>query len=170
MSHLRLERRWRLPISPPPEAESLLVPWWLPPLFLLCALVLAPWIAWLVVSLPSQEVAAHWQLAWGGFDVGLAALLAGTGFALIKRSPTAEILAAMTAAFLICDAWFDTLTSRGSSTVAVAVAEAVLAELPLALVCLWIARNIEQVLADARPFLERAGFQVKHRRLAPPDD
>ncbi len=75
----------------------------------------------------------------------------------------------MTAAFLICDAWFDTLTSRGRSTVVIAVLEAVLVELPLAALCLWIARNVDRVLADARPFLERVGFRVENRRLVPPD-
>ena len=28
-------RRW-LPISPPPDADSMLVPWWIPPLAALC--------------------------------------------------------------------------------------------------------------------------------------
>ena len=160
---------WRIPFRPPPDTDGLLVPWWLAPLFVLGGLLLAPWIVWLVVSLPSREVANHWQIAWSGFDVALAVLLVSTGVALARRSPAAEILAAMTAAFLICDAWFDTLTSRGRSTVVIAILEAVLVELPLAALCLWIARNVERVLADARPFLERAGFRVEKRRLVPPD-
>ena len=50
------------------DADKLLVPWWLPSLFVLFAAALAPWIVWLLLTLPSQEVAAHWELAWGGFD------------------------------------------------------------------------------------------------------
>jgi hypothetical protein len=37
------------------------------------------------------------------------------------------------------------------------------------MVCIWIARNIERVLSDARPFLQRAGFHVERHRLVPPD-
>ena len=87
---------WRIPFRRPPDSDGLLVPRWLAPVFVLGALVLLPWIVWLVVSLPSHEVANHWQIAWGGFDVALAVLLASTGVALARRSPAAEILAAMT--------------------------------------------------------------------------
>jgi hypothetical protein len=161
--------RWRLPVRPPPNADQLLFPWWIPSLFMLCALALGPWVVWLFISLPSREVAHHWDVAWTGLDVGLAALLAGTGIALALRSPVAAVLASMTAAVLICDAWFDVVTSSGTTTLAIALVEALLVELPLAIVCIWIARNIERVLSDARPFLQRAGFRVEHGRLVPPE-
>ena len=93
-------RRWRLPISPPPDADSMLVPWWIPPLFVAFALALAPWIVWLFVSLPSQEVANNWEVAWGGFDVALGVLLAATGISLARRSPVRGDLASMTAGIL----------------------------------------------------------------------
>ncbi|HVP75737.1 MAG TPA: hypothetical protein VMS63_06925 [Gaiellaceae bacterium] len=162
-------RRWRLPISPPPDAESMLVPWWIPPLFVILGLALAPWIVWLFVSLPSQEVANNWEVAWGGFDVALGALLAATGISLARRGRFAGLLASMTAGLLLADAWFDTITSRGTGKLALALLEAFCVEVPLALVCLWIVRNIERVLADARPFLVRAGFRIERRRLVPPD-
>ena len=153
-------RKLRLPVGKPADADTLLVPWWLPPLFLLFALALAPWIAWLLVSLPSNEVAVHWDVAWGGFDIGVAALLVATGVTLARRSPASEIFAAMTGSFLICDAWFDVVTSRGTTTLVIAVLEAVLVELPLAFTCIWIARNVERVVADARPLLQRAGLRM----------
>ncbi|HEX4525142.1 MAG TPA: hypothetical protein VH108_00200, partial [Gaiellaceae bacterium] len=102
------------------------------------------------------------------FDVALALLLAGTALTLARRSPLAEIFAAMTGAFLICDAWFDVMTSTGRTTLIVALLEALLVELPLAVTCLWIARNVERVVADARPFLERTGFRSERGRLASP--
>jgi hypothetical protein len=154
----RRARKRRLPAGRPPDPERRFVPWWLPSLFMLFALALAPWIVWLVVSLPSEEVAAHWEVAWGGFDIGLAALLVATAFTLAKQRPSAEIFASMTAAVLICDAWFDVVTSHGTTTVVIAVLEAVLVELPLAVTCIWIARNVERLLSDGRPFFERAGF------------
>jgi len=104
--------RPRLSIGRPADDDVLLVPWWVPWLFVLFAVALAPWVIWLLVTLPSQEVAAHWEIAWGGFDVGVAVLLVATAVSLIRRSPIAEIFAAMAAAVLICDAWFDVLTSR----------------------------------------------------------
>jgi hypothetical protein len=162
------ERGGRLPVGPPADADGF-VPWWLPALFVVLGLVLAPWIVWLIVSLPSEQIANHWSIAWAGFDVALAVILVATGVTLARRSPAAEILAAMAATFLICDAWFDTMTSRGTTTVVAAILEAVLVELPLAVVCLLIARNFERVLADAAPFLRRAGFRLEGRRLVPPD-
>jgi hypothetical protein len=162
-------RRWRLPISPPPDAASMLVPWWIPPIFVAFALALAPWIVWLFVSLPSQEVANNWEVAWGGFDVALGALLAATGISLARRAPSAGILASMTAALLLADAWFDIITSHGTGKLVLALVEAFCVELPLAIVCLWIVRNIERVVADARPFLVRSGFRIEGRRLVPPE-
>jgi len=159
----------RIVLRRPAHADELIVPWWLPSLFVLFGLVLAPWIVWLIARLPSHQVANHWEVAWAGFDGALAVLLVATGVALARRSPAAGILAAMAGAFLICDAWFDMMTSRGTPTVIAAILEAVLVELPLAAVCLWIATNVERLLADARPFLERAGFRVEHRRLVPPE-
>ena len=160
--------RVRAAVTRPDDAAQLPVPWWLPPLFMLFAVALAPWIVWLLATLPAHEVASHWEIAWGGFDVALALLLAGTAVTLARRSPLAEIFAAMTGAFLICDAWFDVMTSTGGTTLIVALLEALLVELPLAVTCLWIARNMERVVADARPFLERAGFRIEHGRLASP--
>ena len=157
-------------VGKPADADHLLVPWWLPTVFMGFALLLAPWIVWLVITLPSQEVANHWEIAWGGFDVALAALLTATGVTLARRAPSAEIFAAMTGAFLICDAWFDVMTSRGRTTVIVALLEAFLVELPLAVTCLWIARNVERVVADMRPFLQRAGFRIEGRRLVAPEE
>lgn len=141
-------------------ADEPLVPAWLPALFALFSLALAPWIVWLIVTLPSEEVAARWEVAWGGFDVGLAALLLALAVTLARRSPSAEIIAAMTAAVLVCDAWFDVVTSHGKTKLIVALLEAVLVELPLAATCLWIARNVERVLADTRPLLEQAGLRT----------
>lgn len=48
---------------------------WVAPLFGLAALALAPWIVVLIRTLPAAHRSAHWNLAWAGFDVGLALLL-----------------------------------------------------------------------------------------------
>jgi hypothetical protein len=49
---------------------------------------------------------------------------------------------------LVCDAWFDVITSRPGSEMWEAIAEAVLVELPLAAVCAFIAYDAETFLAS----------------------
>ena len=115
------------------------VPPWVGSAFLVLAVGLLPWIAWLFISLPDEATAAHWRLAWGGFDVGLAAALATTAVLIVRGSTLTEAAAGVTGAMLVCDAWFDVLTSRGTTDVAVAAVLAVVAELPLAFCCFWIA-------------------------------
>jgi hypothetical protein len=145
-----------------------LVPPWVAPALLLCAVVLIPWTALLFLTLPPHYAASHWRLAWGGFDVGLGIALATTGLTVARRSPFAEVTATITGTLLCCDAWFDVLTSRGVSDIAQAAASAVLVELPLAALCFWMARNLAHAVEVARPFLQAAGFTVSNNRLVPP--
>ena len=56
---------------------------------------------------------------------------------------------------LVCDAWFDIATASRGSEMGMAIATAVLLELPLAVICLWVARNVERahelLMRRARP-------------------
>jgi hypothetical protein len=148
--------------------DQRLVPRWVALGFLLLTLGLLPWTIWLFVSLPDDHLAQNWALAWGGFDVGLGIALGVTAVTLLNRSPFSGIASAVAGTLLVCDAWFDITTSRGTDERLQAIALALVVELPLAAVCFWIARNIERVLADARPHLERMGFRIHNRRLEPP--
>ncbi|MBV8064990.1 MAG: hypothetical protein JOY72_00620 [Actinobacteria bacterium] len=145
-----------------------LVPPWMAPALVLCAVVLIPWIALLFLTLPRHYTANHWPLAWGGFDVGLGIALASTGIQVARRSPYAEVTAAITGTLLCCDAWFDVLTSRGTSDVLQALASALLIELPIAITCFWVARNIAQAVETVRPFLIASGFTIARNKLVPP--
>ncbi|MDP9284488.1 MAG: hypothetical protein M3P41_05995 [Actinomycetota bacterium] len=145
-----------------------LIPPWIAPAFLLCAIVLLPWTAFLFFALPRHYVANHWQLAWGGFDIGLGLALATTAVSVARRSPFAEVTAAVTGTLLVCDAWFDVLTSRGMSDVVQAAVEAVFVELPIAALCFWMATNLAHAVEIARPFLQAAGFTIEGNRLVPP--
>jgi hypothetical protein len=151
----------------PPDER--LVPTWVGRLFAVLTVLLIPWTIWLMFDLPSQARADHWDIAWAGFDIALGVSLGTTAITILRRSPWTAITATVTATLLVCDAWFDVMTADTSSAVMRALAEACFAELPLALLCLWVARNVERVLADARPFLVRAGFRVRGGRLVPPD-
>jgi hypothetical protein len=122
----------------------------------------------LFTTLPRHYVANHWDVAWGGFDIGLGLALATTAVVVVRRSPYAEVTATITGTLLVCDAWFDVLTSRGASDIAQAAASALLIELPLAALCFWMARNLAHAVEIARPFLQAAGFTIAQNKLVPP--
>jgi hypothetical protein len=151
------------------DNRTSLAPPWIGPAFLLCAVVLIPWATMLFLTLPRHYGANHWRLAWGGFDIGLGLALATTAVAVLRRSPVSEIAATITGTLLVCDAWFDVLTSHGSSDIAQALVSALLIELPLAVVCFWIALNFAHAVEVARPYLSAAGFTIRDRRLVPPN-
>src|SRR4051794_6906092 len=121
-------------------------PRWVVPLFGLAALLLLPWVVLLVFALPSAHRAVHWDIAWAGFDVALALLLLAVAIAAWRRSPWLEGAATATATLLFVDVWFDVLTSSTRDEFVVSIAEAVLVELPLAVLCLVLARGAERRL------------------------
>jgi hypothetical protein len=112
-----------------------------PVFFGAASLVLVPWIAWLATSLPCRYLSQHWGVAWAGFDTALAAALALTCVALLRRAPWLDRAAVAAATLLAADAWFDVVTSRGAIGVALATTEAVGVELPVAFLCIWVARR-----------------------------
>jgi hypothetical protein len=126
-------------------------PRWVVPLFGLGALLLVPWIVLLVFALPSTHEAAHWDIAWAGFDVALALLLLTVAVAACRRSPWLEGAATATATLLFVDAWFDVLTSSTRAELFASAGEAVFVELPLAILCLLLARSVEQRLRVEPP-------------------
>jgi hypothetical protein len=119
-------------------------PRWVIPLFGLAGVVLVPWVVVLAVLLPSNHLAAHWDIAWAGFDVTMAVLLVSVALAAWRRSPWLEGAATAAATLLFVDAWFDILTSSTTGELVASLIEALLVELPLAALCLILARNTEQ--------------------------
>jgi hypothetical protein len=108
---------------------------------------LLPWAFWLSASLPPSHHSAHWDIAWSGFDVGLAICFCATAFAAHRRSPWVGALAAATGTLLLTDAWFDVVLESHGSEEATALFEAFAFELPAAAVCFWIAYRTERLLA-----------------------
>jgi hypothetical protein len=115
------------------------------------SLILLPWTVYLAYSLPSRQVSADYDVAWAGFDVMLMVALASTGYFALRRSRYLATAAAATAALLLVDAWFDVMTSLPGQRLD-PVAEAVLVELPLASVCIWLSLHTQQ-LAERRLLL-----------------
>ncbi len=127
---------------------------WVVPLFGLAAMLLVPWVVLLVYLLPSAHRSAHWDIAWSGFDVVLALLLSAVAVAAWRGSLWLEGAATAAATLLFVDAWFDVLTSSTRVELLVAICEAVLVELPLAFLCLLLARDAKRRLMPADPDLD----------------
>jgi len=125
-----------------------------PPLFAGFAVALVPWSAWLVVALPSHHVADHWDIAWAGFDIGLGVVLAATVVTALRSSRWLHAAAASAATMLVCDAWFDVMTSGRSLGFWLALAEALAVELPLAAVCVWVAMDADAFAERTRRYVE----------------
>ena len=116
------------------------------------AIALLPWTVYLSVTLPSRHESAHWDIVWPGFDIGIGLAITATIVALVRSSDYVPIVASIAGTLLLCDAWFDTLTSQPGSELAWATVEALVAELPLAAFCFWVALDSESV-AVARRFV-----------------
>jgi hypothetical protein len=141
------------PVPLPPPA-----PRWVAPLYLVLAVLLVPWTVYLGIVLPDHTTSAHWDVAWVGFDAAIVCALVLTAWCAYRRTNWVESSAAATATLLIVDAWFDCTTARGGSELAQALVQAVVVELPLAVLSLWIARHAVAVHSMA------AGWAARRRR------
>jgi len=111
---------------------------------------LLPWAFWLSSSLPATHQSAHWDLAWSGFDLGLALCFMGTAVAAYRRAIAwAGAFAAATGTLLLVDAWFDVILESHGNERGTAIFEAVAFELPAAAVCFWIAFRTERFVSRA---------------------
>jgi hypothetical protein len=120
---------------------------WVIGVFGLIGVGMLPWTIWLSASLKPHHVTERWDLAWSGFDMGLAVAFLLTAFAAWRKSPWVGALAAATATLLVTDAWFDIVLESHSEELRQAIYLAVFAELPLAALCFWIAYRTERFLA-----------------------
>jgi hypothetical protein len=118
----------------------------------LAAIFLVPWTLFLTFTLPSRHLTEHYDLAWVGFDIGLAVAFGATAWAAFRRLRWLLPVAAVTGTMLICDAWFDVVTSQGGSEIFEAALEAVFGELPLAALCAYIVIDVERFLATVDRF------------------
>ncbi len=107
---------------------------WRTALMLLCVAALIPWTVYLAVTLPNHYVARNWVLTWVGFDILLLTMLTLTALAGWKRRQLVFPTAFVSGVLLICDSWFDVMTSQRGSDLTQALLSAFLLELPLAFV------------------------------------
>lgn len=128
----------------PPEPDRVPLPRWVVPVLAVTAVALLPWTLWLTYSLPSRQVTPHYDLAWVGFDVALLTAFVVTAVCAVTSSRWLVPAAATTATMLMCDAWFDVVTSGAPGDRLEAVLQAGLGELPLAAICWYIVYDAER--------------------------
>jgi hypothetical protein len=104
--------------------------------------VLLPWCLILAATLPATYEANHWRLAWVGLDFGTAVAAGLTALLLHRQDPRAVLAATVAGTLLLVDAWFDVSTAGPGLDHNLAVAEAVLLEVPLA-ICAFVVASRE---------------------------
>ncbi|MFC5268367.1 hypothetical protein ACFPJ1_40210 [Kribbella qitaiheensis] len=107
---------------------------WRLALMLACVAALIPWIVYLAITLPSHYEARNWVATWVGFDVILLAMLVATAVFGWRRRLLLLPTAFASGVLLVCDAWFDVLTSQRGADLVQALLTALLVELPLAFI------------------------------------
>ncbi len=139
------------------------VPWWVAPAFSVLALGTVPWVIFLAVTLPRHATFAHYRGVWVGFDIGLVAVLALTARLAWRASPHVALAATAAATMLLVDAWFDVLTTPRQHGLVMSIALAVLVEIPLAAICLWIALHASIVIEHRLILLDRRARRAEER-------
>jgi hypothetical protein len=148
-------------VDTPETPDRIPLPRWIAPILLVTALGLGPWTLWLTYSLPSRHITHHYDLAWVGFDIALLCAFAFTGWCAIRNSQWLVPAAAMTGTMLVCDAWFDVVTSSSGGEQLEALLEACFAELPLAALCVFIVYDAERFRQDT---IVRYSDSLRRRR------
>jgi len=128
------------------RVRSLTLRDWVVILFAAAGVFMLPWTIWLSSSLSPRHVSTHWDLAWSGFDSGLAVLFIMTAIAAYHRSVWVGPLAAALGTLLVTDAWFDIVLASHADELRYSILLAAFAELPAAAFCFWIAIRTERFL------------------------
>ena len=129
-----LERHLHLSLSRRAQFFSLL--------FLAGAVALVPWTFYLVLTLPPRYDAGHWRLLWTGFDAALIAVLLFAALAAWYRRQILAAIAVVAGTLLICDAWFDMVTSFGHRDEWLTMLTGFGVELPIGVFFFWLYRRI----------------------------
>jgi hypothetical protein len=111
-------------------------------LIIVGCIVLAAWIGYLAVILPTFYRAGSWRGAWVGFDIAELAAFAATGWAAWKRRQVLIICLIVLATLLLCDAWFDVVLDARTAGFVGSLLSALLVEVPIALLAIIVARRL----------------------------
>jgi hypothetical protein len=123
-------------VAAPPAGSG---PRWLGRGLVAAGLAMFPWLGVLAATLPGSAQAAHWPAAWIGLDSMEALGLLSTGLLLIRGNSYCSLTAAVTAALVLTDAWFDVTTAAPGAALTIAIAMAACIEIPVSLLCAHMA-------------------------------
>jgi hypothetical protein len=135
------------------------------PILTVVAILLLPWTVWLTATLPARHTSEHWDAAWVGFDVVEILALGATVLGIYRHAVWVQVTASVAGTLLLADAWFDILLTAGDEKVWVAVVQAVVAEVPLAALCFWIALDLTRFLLRWADVLRVSPPGVRDRLL-----
>lgn len=113
------------------------------------AAVISVWCLYLAATIPSGDGHAL-GIFWVGLDALEAVAAAATAVALVRRSPRAAFTAGLFAVLMVVDASVDVATASGLDLVR-AIAQAVLSELPFAVLAAWLAGHVRCHPSRLRP-------------------
>ena len=108
-------------------------------------LILAAWVAILALTLHKHFIVRHWPAVWVGLDLAELAAFAATAWAAWKQRQIVIVFMIITGTLLLADAWFDLALDYGSGGFVLSVLEAVLVEIPLALILFAAARRLTRL-------------------------
>ncbi len=134
---------------------------------ILAALGETTWTIFVGWKLPRHYIANHWDAAWVGIDFAQITLLLLCAWAAWRRRALLILFTAVTGTLLLIDAWFDLTTAR-KGDVAQSFWQAVLFEIPSAIVMFWTSkRTIHRLAHDMFASDELANLPVRKIPLGP---
>ena len=110
-----------------------------------CCVVLACWIAILILHPARRYTSSDWQAAWVGLDISELAGFAATAWAAWHQRQVIIFFMIITGTLLVCDAWFDLALDYGSRGFTASLVSALVVELPLAAFLFNSARRLVRV-------------------------
>jgi hypothetical protein len=131
--------------------------------FLVGAVILITWTIFLGLSLPPKYDAGHWRFLWTGFDAVLIAVLLLAAWATWYRRQILAAIAIVAGTLLLCDAWFDMVTSFGHRDEWLTLLTGFGVELPLGVFFFWLYRRI--ALTTMTALHRDTGDDPRPRRL-----
>lgn len=114
---------------------------------LIATLLLIPWIFFLASKLPREYTAHNWDVVWALFDVALLVALGVTAWGVWKRRQIVIITSVISGTLLLCDAWFDIMTSHPGRDQTMSMLAALLGEVPMAALMFYTAFRLIRMSA-----------------------
>jgi len=125
------------------------------------AFCMLPWLLILGATLQGQTNVRMWSSTWIGLDCLEIIGLLATSILLIQRKSLVIMTATFTATLFLVDAWFDVMLSQAGADWNQALLSAFIGEIPLSLICFYIALTAPAWIKDNSQAVRRATLQLE---------